>query len=138
MPGPTTNGAIPQPPTNVPTATTTPSQPPPPSDVDVEAATGDDKPPLNGASKSTQSFVSSGLQEEGEEEDATPDPDAVVVLAATWPELIRYWFILGWTAFGGPAAHIGMFQKLFVEKLKWCTYLVFTELLMLGQCIPGK
>lgn len=38
---------------------------------------------------------------------------------------------------GGPAAHIGMFQKLFVEKLKWCTALVFTELFMLGQCMPG-
>lgn len=43
----------------------------------------------------------------------------------------------GWTAFGGPAAHIAMFQKLFVDKLRWCTYLVFTELLMLGQCMPG-
>lgn len=43
----------------------------------------------------------------------------------------------GWTAFGGPAAHIAMFQKLFVDKLRWCTYMVFTELLMLGQCMPG-
>jgi chromate transporter len=24
-----------------------------------------------------------------------------------------------------------------VDKLRWCTYVVFTELLMLGQCIPG-
>lgn len=30
-----------------------------------------------------------------------------------------------------------MFQKLFVDKLRWCTYVVFTELLMLGQCMPG-
>lgn len=30
-----------------------------------------------------------------------------------------------------------MFQKLFVDKLRWCTYWVFTELLMLGQCMPG-
>lgn len=60
-----------------------------------------------------------------------------IVAEATWRELIRAWFILGWTAFGGPAAHVGMFQKLFVEKLRWCTYVVFTELLMLGQCMPG-
>lgn len=25
----------------------------------------------------------------------------------------------------------------FVDRLRWCTYVVFTELLMLGQCIPG-
>jgi hypothetical protein len=31
-----------------------------------------------------------------------------------------------------------MFQKLFVDKLHWCTYIVFTELLMLGQCMPGE
>ena len=30
-----------------------------------------------------------------------------------------------------------MLLQLFVDKLRWCTYLVFTELLMLGQCIPG-
>ena len=48
-----------------------------------------------------------------------------------------HWFILGWTAFGGPAAHVGMFHKLFVEKLRWCSNLVFTELFMLGQCMPG-
>ncbi|KAI8105039.1 hypothetical protein M9435_000211 [Picochlorum sp. BPE23] len=63
--------------------------------------------------------------------------EETIVIPATWKELIRYWFILGWTAFGGPAAHIGMFQKLFVEKLRWCTTLVFTELFMLGQCMPG-
>lgn len=30
-----------------------------------------------------------------------------------------------------------MFQKKFVDQLRWCTYVVFTELLMLGQCMPG-
>lgn len=28
--------------------------------------------------------------------------------------------------------------QLFVDKLRWCTYVVFTELLMLGQCMPGR
>lgn len=62
--------------------------------------------------------------------------DACLV-PATWKELVFHWFVLGWTAFGGPAAHIGMFQKLFVEKLHWCSNLIFTELFMLGQCMPG-
>ena len=72
-----------------------------------------------------------------EEENNNEEEESFIVLPATWRQLAKHWFILGWTAFGGPAAHIGMFQKLFVEKLHWCTYLVFTELLMLGQCIPG-
>lgn len=38
---------------------------------------------------------------------------------------------------GGPAAHIAVFQKLFVENLKWMSMTVFTELLALGQCLPG-
>jgi chromate transporter len=59
------------------------------------------------------------------------------VVEATYRELIKHWFILGWVAFGGPAAHVGMFQKLFVDKLRWCTFGVFAELLALGQCMPG-
>lgn len=70
-----------------------------------------------------------------DESDVQPPTPAVV--EATWKELVKYWFLLGWTAFGGPAAHIAMFQKLFVDRLRWCSYLVFTELLMLGQCMPG-
>lgn len=35
-----------------------------------------------------------------------------------------------------PGASIPSLQ-LFVDRLRWCTYLVFTELLMLGQCMPG-
>ena len=91
-----------------------------------------------------ESFRSDSIDEERALPDKTPSSsskaDATTnfeVNPATWKELIRHWFILGWTAFGGPAAHIGMFQKLFVDRLKWCTYLVFTELLMLGQCMPG-
>lgn len=66
-----------------------------------------------------------------------PQPARPALVEATWKELVKYWCILGWTAFGGPAAHIAMFQKLFVDRLRWCSYLVFTELLMLGQCMPG-
>jgi chromate transporter len=44
---------------------------------------------------------------------------------------------MGWTAFGGPAAHIGIFQKAFVEGKRWMSLTVFNELLSLGQCMPG-
>ena len=74
---------------------------------------------------------SDSVEEKNDEEEEEP------LVPATWKELIFHWFVLGWTAFGGPAAHIGMFQKLFVEKLHWCSNLVFTELFMLGQCMPG-
>jgi len=35
------------------------------------------------------------MLQESEEADRGP-----VIVQATWRELIRYWFILGWTAFG--------------------------------------
>lgn len=44
---------------------------------------------------------------------------------------------MGYIGFGGPAAHIGLFQRYFVERLKWCSLEVFTELFALGQCLPG-
>jgi chromate transporter len=40
-------------------------------------------------------------------------------------------------AFGGPAAHVALFQKDIVEKERWMTPEMFTELLALGQCLPG-
>jgi chromate transporter len=70
-------------------------------------------------------------------DDDIDNEEVDVIVEATWRELVYHWFVLGWTAFGGPAAHIGMYHKLFVEKLKWCSNVVFTELFMLGQCMPG-
>jgi len=40
-------------------------------------------------------------------EDADDEPVDDIV-EATWSQLVYHWFILGWTAFGGPAAHVGM------------------------------
>jgi hypothetical protein len=34
-----------------------------------------------------------------------------LVRPATYREIAKYFGILGWTAFGGPAAHVAMFQK---------------------------
>mmetsp|Transcript_32600 Transcript_32600/g.45235 ORF Transcript_32600/g.45235 Transcript_32600/m.45235 type:complete len:436 (+) Transcript_32600:80-1387(+) len=51
--------------------------------------------------------------------------------------IFKNFAIMGWYAFGGPAAHIGIFEKHFVEQQKWMTHSVFAELLALGQCLPG-
>lgn len=44
---------------------------------------------------------------------------------------------LGFTAFGGPAAHIGMFQQDFVKHRKWLTNEQFLDLLGATNLIPG-
>jgi chromate transporter len=44
---------------------------------------------------------------------------------------------LGFTAFGGPAAHIGYFHKEFVERRCWLTEQQFAQLLALCQLLPG-
>ena len=104
-------------------------------DIDIEAAPSSKAASVGDLAKNDTSARTSSEDPAAQTDDQ--GIDAPIVHPASWKELVRYWFILGWTAFGGPAAHVAMFQKLFVDKLKWCTYLVFTELLMLGQCIPG-
>ena len=44
---------------------------------------------------------------------------------------------LGATAFGGPAAHIGMFRQEFVQRRKWLTDAEFLDLLGATNLIPG-
>jgi len=52
-------------------------------------------------------------------------------------EIFKEFVLLGWTAFGGPQAHIAVFQKVFIEKLNWMSSSLFMELFALGQCLPG-
>lgn len=44
---------------------------------------------------------------------------------------------LGCTSFGGPAAHIGYFQRTFVERLGWLSQAEFAQQLALCQLLPG-
>jgi len=44
---------------------------------------------------------------------------------------------LGLVSFGGPMAHIGYFQKRFVEQLKWLDEQSYSKLLALSQFLPG-
>ena len=46
-------------------------------------------------------------------------------------------FLLGWTSFGGPAAHIGYFRNTFVEKRQWLNDVEYSQLIALSQFLPG-
>ncbi|ATP41283.1 ChrA protein [Solibacillus sp. R5-41] len=44
---------------------------------------------------------------------------------------------LGFTSFGGPAAHLGYFQQIYVKQKKWLTDEQYLDLLALSQFLPG-
>lgn len=52
-------------------------------------------------------------------------------------ELAKLFLKLGFTAFGGPAAHIAMMQQEVVEKRKWLTEQHFLDLIGATNLIPG-
>src|SRR3989304_4258911 len=52
-------------------------------------------------------------------------------------EVTALFLKLGFTAFGGPAAHIGMFREEFVRRRKWLTDEAFLDLLGAINLIPG-
>ncbi|WP_371187489.1 chromate efflux transporter [Thalassotalea maritima] len=52
-------------------------------------------------------------------------------------EVFYRFFLLGWISFGGPAAHIGYFQKAFVDKLQWLDNKEYGKLVALSQFLPG-
>ncbi len=44
---------------------------------------------------------------------------------------------LGFTSFGGPAAHIGYFREEYVQKRKWLDDKIYADLVALCQFLPG-
>lgn len=52
-------------------------------------------------------------------------------------DVFKQFFILGWISFGGPAAHIGYFQKRFVQELNWVSQEEYGKLVALSQFLPG-
>lgn len=51
--------------------------------------------------------------------------------------IFKRFFLLGLTTFGGPFAAIGLFQKIFVQDLKWIPTKAFNEALTLVKALPG-
>ncbi len=52
-------------------------------------------------------------------------------------ELSALFFVLGATAFGGPAAHVAMMRREFVERRRWLGDEEFLDLLSISNLIPG-
>ena len=52
-------------------------------------------------------------------------------------EIFYAYFKLGYTTFGGPAAHIGILYGEVVEKRRWIASDQFTELFAICQALPG-
>ena len=53
-----------------------------------------------------------------------------------WEVFWRF-LALGCVSFGGPAAHIGYFRKMFVEKIQWLDENDYARLVALSQFLPG-
>ncbi len=51
--------------------------------------------------------------------------------------LFYQFFLLGCTSFGGPAAHLGYFQRHFVDNKKWLSQQQYGHLISLSQLLPG-
>lgn len=52
-------------------------------------------------------------------------------------ELFWRFLALGCISFGGPAAHMGYFRTVFVERLKWLDETAYGRLIALSQFLPG-
>jgi chromate transporter len=52
-------------------------------------------------------------------------------------DVASFFFRLGWTAFGGPAAHVAMMREEVVRRRRWVSEERFLDLLGLANIIPG-
>ena len=100
------------------------------------------KPPTTAAAAppANSSPAAAAAAEEAPPSTSSPAaPLPLSLLPATYAQLARDFAILGWTAFGGPSAHVAQFVLLFTEggKRRWLSTSVFAELFALAQCVPG-
>lgn len=81
----------------------------------------------------------------GKRENGTEDEELILPGESISPpsrgegykQVAKAFAALGYTAFGGGGAHIGIFQRAFVEKRRWLSNRTFAELIALAQCLPG-
>jgi chromate transporter len=59
------------------------------------------------------------------------------VSGASIGEVFRVALVLGLTSFGGPIAHLGYFQREYVERRRWLSQATFADLVALTQFLPG-
>lgn len=52
-------------------------------------------------------------------------------------EVLKSFGLLGFTAFGGPTAHLGYFRTEFVERKKWLDDKQYSEIVAISQLLPG-
>ena len=52
-------------------------------------------------------------------------------------EVFMSFFLLGFTSFGGPAAHLGYFNQEFIKLKKWATESQYVQWVALSQIVPG-
>lgn len=58
-------------------------------------------------------------------------------MANKYLEILKASTKLGFTSFGGPAAHIGYFREEYVEKRKWLDDKLYADIVALCQFLPG-
>lgn len=69
--------------------------------------------------------------------DLTAETPTVLVRRGSPLEVLRVFFKLGLTCFGGPIAHIGYFRDEFVLRRKWMDEHAYADLVGLCQFLPG-
>lgn len=85
------------------------------------------------------------LTADAERAGATPDdgpsttPSTGSTIApASYAQLAKHFALFGWTAFGGPSAHVAQFMITFCDRApRLLSKAVFAEMFALAQCIPG-
>ena len=52
-------------------------------------------------------------------------------------EVFLSFLLLGFTSFGGPAAHLGYFNQTFIQRKKWASDAQYAQWVALSQIVPG-
>lgn len=71
------------------------------------------------------------------DETTTPSSNDTDGRAGSALEVLLAFIPLGFTAFGGPVAHLGYFRTAFVERRRWLSDHAYADLVALCQFLPG-
>ncbi len=66
-----------------------------------------------------------------------PAPPAAHAARDSAAQVFRAALLLGLTSFGGPLAHLGYFQRTYVQRLGWLSDAELTQMIALCQILPG-